>query len=36
VFGEGVQRGFVVAPVLHELRGQLHGVPLDVVDCTYE
>mmetsp|Transcript_23772 Transcript_23772/g.73905 ORF Transcript_23772/g.73905 Transcript_23772/m.73905 type:complete len:226 (-) Transcript_23772:282-959(-) len=30
---EGVKRGLVVAPVLHELRGQLNGIPLDVVDA---
>jgi len=33
VLREAVQRGLVVHPVLHELRRELHGVPLDVVDA---
>lgn len=28
-----VHRGLVVAPVLHELRRQLHGIPLHPVDA---
>mmetsp|Transcript_63646 Transcript_63646/g.146406 ORF Transcript_63646/g.146406 Transcript_63646/m.146406 type:complete len:501 (+) Transcript_63646:250-1752(+) len=33
VLGELVHGGLVVAPVLHELRGQLDGVPLHVIDA---
>ena len=32
VLGETIHRGFIVTPVFHELRRELHGVPFHTID----
>jgi hypothetical protein len=36
VLRKSIESGLVVAPVLHELRRQLHRIPLDVVDWSLQ